>query len=165
MNEIVNADIVWPAKFDLSTHPVHVRNELGMPVPREKVWARLIRASNWPTWYPNSKRVRIEGGKADLALHARFRWWTFCTAIKSEVLEFKPYERIAWDARGLGVYAHHAWLIRETPEGCYVITEERQHGWAARAQDRLMPQRMSSGHQMWLERLSDWARGRDRNQS
>jgi uncharacterized protein YndB with AHSA1/START domain len=149
------ADILWPAEFDLSTHPVHVHNELAMTVPRERVWAWLIRATIWPVWYPNSNNVRIvEGAPTDLAYGTRFRWRTFSTAIESQVKEFEPYERIAWDARGFGVYAYHAWLLRETPGGgCHVVTEERQHGWAAKGQAVFLPHRMSNGHQMWLENL------------
>ena len=73
--------------------------------------------------------------------------------------KYDPEKQIGWDAHGLGVYAYHAWLIRETPEGCHVITEERQHGFGARAQALLLPQRMSTGHQMWLERLRNCAGG------
>jgi len=154
------SEIEWPADFDLSTRPVRVHNELAMAAPAAQVWAWLIRAPLWPIWYPNSKNVRIvQGDPTDLALGSKFRWRTFDVGIRSEVQKFDLEKQIGWDARCLGVYAYHAWLIRETREGCHVITEERQHGLLAKGQALAMPQRMSSGHQMWLERLRNCAGG------
>ncbi len=73
----------------------------------------------------------------------------------SRVLEFVPNERIAWDARGPGVLAYHAWLITPTPTGCHVLTEERQHGRIAWLQSVVLPNRMHYKHQIWLEGLKD----------
>jgi len=152
--------IRWSPEFSPPVCAVHVGNELAMAVPAAHVWAWLIRAQLWPTWYSNSKNVRIlNGAPPDLALGTRFRWRTFGAAIESEVVEFVPGQRIAWNATGLGVTACHAWLLRETTEGCHVLTEERQHGWAARFQHLVWPGRMPSGHQNWLESLRDYAAG------
>jgi len=152
--------IQWPEGFAPQRCPVHVRNELAMPIPAERVWAWLVRAALWPSWYPNSKNVRfLEGQPPDLALGTSFRWWTFGVTIESKVQELVPGERIAWDARGLGVLAYHAWLIWPTAEGCHVLTEESQHGWAARLGNLVRPTRMSHYHQLWLERLRNCAAG------
>jgi hypothetical protein len=62
----------------------------------------------------------------------RFRWKTFGITIESTVLEFLPYERLAWDARGTGLDAYHAWLIQKTNQGSNVIIEKTQRGWVAR---------------------------------
>jgi len=44
----------------------------------EQVWAWLVRATLWPTWYVNASRVRIlQGNGSDLALGTKFRWTTF----------------------------------------------------------------------------------------
>lgn len=129
-----------------------------MEAPVERVWAWLIRAALWPTWYRNSHRVRfLEGPPPDLALGTRFRWTTFSVRIESRVLELEPGERIAWDARGPGVRAYHAWLLRKTASGTHVQTEETQHGWAARLGSLLMPNRMFHHHQLWLEGLREQA--------
>ena len=129
-----------------------------MQAAPEVVWAWLIRATRWPTWYENSARVRfLEGDPPDLALGTRFRWKTFGVTIESTVLEFVPEEHIAWDAHGVGVDAYHAWVLHRTAQGCHVLTEETQHGWLARAGDLLMPRRMSKYHQLWLEGLRDKA--------
>jgi hypothetical protein len=50
--------------------------------------------------------------------------------------------------------AYHAWLLRETPQGCHVLTEEVQHGLLAQLQKKVWPGRMYRYHQIWLEALA-----------
>jgi hypothetical protein len=150
--------IRWPEEFDLSRNPIHVRNELVAPVPVDRVWAWLIRAALWPSWYVNSKNVCfLDSPPPDLALGTRFRWWTFDATITSTVCEFVPGERIAWNGEAWGIHVYHAWLIRPTPEGCHLVTEERQHGLLTRLNKIVRPNRMSEYHQIWLEALRDRA--------
>jgi hypothetical protein len=78
-------------------------------------------------------------------------------AIRSKVIEFQSPERIAWDAFGLGVDACHAWLIEPVAGGTRILTEETQHGWAARLNALFMPKRMHRFHQVWLENLGERA--------
>jgi Polyketide cyclase / dehydrase and lipid transport len=141
-------------KYDPRIAPVRVRNELVMNVAPERIWSVLVRAVEWPNWYPNSKRVRIESGGTDLYLGAQFSWCTFGVCLKSVVQEFAPFERIAWTAKAIGIDAYHAWLIVPAASGCRVITEETQYGWMARLADTMMPNRMHHYHQMWLDRLA-----------
>jgi uncharacterized protein YndB with AHSA1/START domain len=152
--------IEWPERYDPARAPVHVRNELESSATPEAVWAWLVRASLWPSWYPNSKNVRIDGGSStDLVKGSSFTWRTFGVAIRSTVLEFEPPQRIAWNGFGIGVDVYHAWLITSTTTGSHLLTEESQYGWAARLSSRLFPTRMSRFHQLWIERLSDAAQG------
>jgi uncharacterized protein YndB with AHSA1/START domain len=151
--------INYPAEHSPARSKVFVRNELTMAAPADVVWAWLVRAALWPTWYPNSSRVRIEDGtRSDLAPGARFRWKTFGVTIDSVVKEFVPPERIAWSADGLSVHAHHAWLLEPISGGCHVLTEETQNGWLAVLSHAVMPHRMYKGHAIWLERLHHQAR-------
>ncbi len=150
--------ICWPERYDPSRAPVHVANEVETPAPPEAVWAWLVRASLWPSWYPNASNVVLAGGAAELALGVSFMWRTFGVAIRSTVVEFGPCERIAWNAFGLGVDAYHAWLLTPIPSGTRILTEETQYGWAARAGAALFPKRMWNGHRLWLERLAERAR-------
>ncbi|MBU3696032.1 SRPBCC domain-containing protein [Dechloromonas sp.] len=149
--------VIWPARYSPNVAPVHVRNEIIIAAPPEVVWAWLIRATNWPTWYSNSQNVRQSDGiqLQDLALGSVFRWKTFGVAICSTVREFQPFNRLAWDAQGFGVDAYHAWVLTAHNEGCHVLTEETQYGWGARLLDFLMPQRMWKGHELWLSSLRD----------
>jgi uncharacterized protein YndB with AHSA1/START domain len=146
--------IQWPSEFQPEAAPVSVKNEIEIVAPPEKVWACLIRAAEWPDWYGNAKRVRFRrGSPPDLALGTRFRWWTFQVPIRSEVREFTPYRRLAWDAVGPGIRAYHAWLLTPTPKGCHVLTEEIQHGWGAQLSAFFRPNSMFEGHRQWLESL------------
>lgn len=52
-----------------------------------------------------------------------------------------------------------AWLIEPRPDGCRVLTEETQYGWARRLGGLFMPSRMHRWHQVWLEKLSEKAAG------
>lgn len=150
--------IRWPERYHPSKAPIHVRNELSITAPPETVWAWMIRAPLWPSWYPNSANVRIlEGMSPDLASGTRFRWKTFGVTIESSVKEFVPYERLAWDAHATGLDVYHAWLITKTPEGCHVLTEETQYGWLARLGTIFTPGRMHKLHQVWLDRLAEKA--------
>jgi len=146
----------WPPHYAPAAAPVYVRNELDMEAAPDVVWAWLIRAHLWPEWYSNSSNVRfVQGLPPDLMAHSRFRWKTFGVSLESTVREFIPLERIAWDARGLGVDAYHAWVISATSRGSHVITEETQHGWLARLGHFVMPWRMGKYHQIWLEQLRE----------
>jgi len=151
--------IRWPERHGPKETAVHVRNELDMPVSPEVVWAWLVRAGLWSTWYPEFQNVVIESGGPDLKLGSKFRWKTFGVTLDSRVEEFAPLERLAWSARSMGIDAYHAWLVQRLPSGCHVITEETQNGWVARLNNALRPKSLSRIHQTWLERLLEKAKG------
>ncbi len=114
-----DARINWPARFHPDVAPVHVRNELDMAAPPEKIWAELIRATAWPTWYPNARNVKLLSGGDALATGVRFRWTTFGATIVSEVAEFIPPSRIAWTGKAAGIDVYHAWLLTPSPRGTF----------------------------------------------
>ena len=150
--------IHWPKGFETENCSVHVHNELEIPISPERVWAWLIRAQLWPTWYTNSANIKfLSGQPPDLELGTKFRWKTFDVTTESTVLEFVPYERIGWDAHGTGLNAYHVWLIQKTAQGCHVVTEENQGGMVAQLGKALRPNRMSQQHQVWLEGLASKA--------
>jgi uncharacterized protein YndB with AHSA1/START domain len=147
--------IKWPDRYHPSRAPVHVVNELTIPASCEQVWAWLIRAPLWPSWYSNASDVRlVDRPQSELRLGTMFTWKTFGLRVKSTVQEFVPVERLAWSARGLGVDGYHAWLLLPRQSGTHVITEETQYGALARVQRLLLPGRMRRAHQRWLENLS-----------
>ncbi len=152
-------EVSWPDRYHPRNCPIHVRNELDMNAAPEKVWAWLIRATLWPTWYVNSANIKIlDGTGSNLQKGTRFRWKTFGVTLISTVHEYVPVERIAWDAHAFGVDAYHAWVLRPSARGCHVLTEETQHGWLARLGKLFMPNRMYTYHQLWLEGLAAKAR-------
>jgi hypothetical protein len=145
--------IRWPDRFQPGRAPVHVRNTIDVPSLPDRVWAWLVRATLWSTWYSNSANVVIEGGGPDLTPGVRFRWKTFGVSLTSKVEEFVPPERLAWTGRSFGVDVYHAWLISGTSSGCHVLTEESQYGVLARLDHAFRPRRMETLHQVWLESL------------
>jgi uncharacterized protein YndB with AHSA1/START domain len=154
-------EINWPEGFLPENSPVHVRNELFMKAPAAKVWDKLIHAALWPEWYSNSANVVIPGDASGyLKAGTKFTWRTFGVNLQSEIIEYVPGRRIAWTAKAFGIWAYHAWLIDETEAGAYVLTEETQHGWIARAGSIIFPRRMHRLHQVWLEQLEKRAAGK-----
>jgi uncharacterized protein YndB with AHSA1/START domain len=152
--------IHYPEQYHPSRASVFVSNELNMTASPEAVWAWLVRADLWSTWYPNCSNMQIENGnRSELELKTRFRWKTFGVTVASIVEECVPNERIAWSARTFGVMAYHAWLIEKKDGGCRVLTEETQTGWLSSLGKLLMPDRMSKYHQIWLEHLQEKAAG------
>jgi uncharacterized protein YndB with AHSA1/START domain len=153
------SEVRWPNHYEPSRCPIHVRNELDMAASPEHVWAWLTRPTLWPDWYLNSANVEIlEGPAPELGDGTRFRWKTFGITIGSTVLECVPNERVAWEAQAFGIDVYHAWVLRPSPKGCHVLTEETQHGWLARLGKLFMPNRMYKYHQLWLEALESKAR-------
>ena len=152
--------IKWPERYHPSRAPIHVVNELTIPASPDQVWAWLIRAPLWPSWYPNSSDVKlVDRPVTELRLGTMFNWRTFGVKVRSTVQEFVPPERLAWSARGLGIDAYHAWVLLPRDSGTHVVTEETQYGALARTGSILMPGRMHRGHQVWLEQLSLKAQG------
>jgi uncharacterized protein YndB with AHSA1/START domain len=150
--------INWPEKYAPERTRVHVKNELDMDSRPEIVWAWLVRAPLWPTWYSNSANVTIEGEGPDLKAGSQFHWRTFGVNLASRIEEFVPNERLAWSARGSGVDAFHAWLITPTPAGCHVLTEETQKGLLPWLNSKARPNHMGRWHQSWLEGLRSQAK-------
>ena len=151
--------IAWPERYATERAAVHVSNHISIEATPDRVWPWLVRASAWPSYYPNAKDVRIDGGADALSPDAHFTWKTFGVKVSSTVREFELNERIAWDGAAVLLDVYHVWLIEPRGSGCWVLTEENQNGLAARAQAVLMPRRMFDGHQLWLERLKAVAEG------
>jgi uncharacterized protein YndB with AHSA1/START domain len=149
-----NASIHWPTKFAPAVSPVFVSNSIDIDASPEKVWHWLTNAAAWSDWYVNASHMRILSPPGNhLQAGSIFKWKTFGVHLQSNVLEFVPQQRLAWDAKGIGIMAYHAWLIIPTPGGCRVLTEETQHGWLCRLSKAMMPGRMYKYHQIWLEGL------------
>src|SRR5271167_1392032 len=83
-------NIHWPAGFEPNKADLFAHNELLINASCERVWSHIVDASQWPTWYPNSKDVRIQGGERLLGSGTVFRWTTFGLTIESNVHEYVP---------------------------------------------------------------------------
>lgn len=145
--------IHWPEEFRPDRAPIHIRNELNLRASPASVWQVLIDAQRWPSFYPQASEVDLNGANT-LEPDLNFSWKTMGLRISCNVREFEPETRLAWDAKGVGTWAYHAWRITPTATGCHVLTEETQHGWLCRLGQLMMPGSLHiKWHQVWLEKL------------
>jgi Polyketide cyclase / dehydrase and lipid transport len=89
-------DIHWPAGFAPAKADLFAHNELIISASCARVWSHLIDAGRWPSWYPNSKDVQIQGAEQQLSSGTVFRWTTFGLSIESKVQEYVPNQRLGW---------------------------------------------------------------------
>ena len=144
----------WPAGFDPRKNPIYVRNDIAIGAPASEVFRRIARATEWPSYYPNSADVRLEGGATELRQGTKFEWTTFGTRQRSEVTLHDPDRAIGWTAKGGGVRAFHRWILEPAGDGrTLVVTEECQWGITAKLSRALLNPTMHAGHELWLERL------------
>jgi hypothetical protein len=86
-------DIHWPMGFEPEKADLFAHNDLIINASCERVRTHIIEATRWPTWYPNSKDVEIQGGDPVLRDRTVFRWTTFGLAIESKVHEYVLNQR------------------------------------------------------------------------
>ena len=90
----------------------------------------------------------------ELELGSRFRWFSFGAFVTSEVVEYEPAQRIAWDAKVLGGRGYHGWVLQRQAGGTFVRTEETQKGWGIQLVKPVLRPMMVRLHQRWLEGLA-----------
>jgi len=147
-------DIHWPDGFHPEQADLFAHNEIVVHASCEKVFANIVDAQVWPSWYPNSHNVKLLNSP-DGQLHegTRFLWDTFGVHIESRVHEFVPDSRIGWFGDGNGMNAYHTFLLLKTDEGCYIVTEEVVKGAGAIELREKQPNAMHEGHDLWLSTL------------
>jgi uncharacterized protein YndB with AHSA1/START domain len=147
-------DINWPDGFHPEQADLFAHNEIVVHASCEKIFANIVDAQVWPSWYPNSHNVKLLNSP-DGKLHGetRFSWDTFGVHIESRVHEFVPNSRIGWFGDGTGMNAYHTFLLLETDEGCHIVTEEVVKGPGAVEFREKQPNVMHEGHDLWLRSL------------
>jgi hypothetical protein len=147
-------DIHWPDGFHPEQADLFAHNEIVVYTSCEKVFANLIDAPVWPSWYPNSHTVKLLNSP-DGKLHegTQFSWDTFGVHIESQVHEFVPNSRLGWFGNGTGMNAYHTFLLIRTNEGCHIVTEEVVKGPGAVEFRQKQPNAMHEGHDLWLSTL------------
>jgi uncharacterized protein YndB with AHSA1/START domain len=148
-------EIHWPSGFDPEHAELFAHNERLIHASCERVWSHIVDATSWPTWYPNSRNIRILGGDRLLKKHSVFRWQTFGLNIESRIQEYVPYRRLGWYgyAPGSNPSFYHSWYLEPQGEGCFVVMDEAGIGADAAALRRSDETRMHRGHDLWLTAL------------
>ena len=157
-------DIIWPAGYVPGYTDNFCSNEIIVrDLQVVDLWPLLNTPELWPTYYPNSANVRIEGGMGpQLGYGTRFYFETFGFPVDAKVVEYVApvtgqAARIAWHGWAGSTLddrldVHHAWLIEELSGGrVRILTQETQVGAPAQALALAKPNPMINGHQDWLE--------------
>jgi hypothetical protein len=143
----------WPADTAPDDAAVFAHNERVLNTPAERAWSWLVRARDWPSWYGNARNVRIDGGGDLLYPGARFRWVTFGTPLRSEVVTFQEPTKLGWIWWCSGAYGFHGWELLTHPRGVRVVTEESQRGSKAARLAIPLHVALTIAHWHWLQRL------------
>jgi uncharacterized protein YndB with AHSA1/START domain len=146
--------IHWPDGFHPEQADLFAHNEIVIHASCERVFANIVDAAVWPSWYLNSHNVKLlNSPDGKLREGAQFSWDTFGVHIESQVHEFAPNSRIGWFGNGTGMNAYHTFLLIRTGEGCHVVTEEVVKGPGAVEFRQKQPSAMHEGHDLWLRTL------------
>ncbi|WP_322013869.1 SRPBCC family protein [Paraburkholderia sp. J12] len=151
--------IHWPGTPNPEVADVFSHNEIEIHAACDAVWAHLVDASRWPSWYPNSHNVKIAGGASQLGPHTHFTWETFGVHIRSTVAEYVPGSRLGWFGNGPQVAAYHTWWLVPDGPSCHVVTEEATKGPGAVASRQSDPAGLHDGHELWVTRLKKLSEG------
>jgi hypothetical protein len=144
-----SADIRWPDGLRPTEADLFAHNEIVIDATPERIWQRLIAATDWPNWYINASNVVVNDPSELLADGVTFDWTTFGLEISSTVVEFVQSARLGWYGRGKGLQAYHSWLLVAREHGTYVVMEEIGLGDAAKQLAQTDPGRMHTGHDLW----------------
>ena len=134
--------------------PIFTHNELFIAAPAERIFSALVRATEWPTFYANAKKIVLDGGARELTLGTLFHWTTFGVRVHTTVEELVPNRRLSWSGRALGSTAYHGWVFEPEDGGCLVITEETQQGFVPSIGRWFLRGGLLKWHQRWLEGLA-----------
>ena len=157
-----SADIHWPTGQHPEDADLYAHNEIMVNASCETVFANIVDAQSWPSWYPNSHNVVVHDSP-DNKLHegTKFSWDTFGVHIESTVHEFVPNSRIGWWGLGTGMKAYHTFLLVKTDQGCHIITEEVVRGEGAIKFRQEQPNTMHDGHDLWLKVIKERSEKQD----
>ena len=145
-----SASIHWPDGFDPAHADVFAHNSVVVNAPAKNVWAKLVAAPAWPTWYSNAGDVVVNDPSSQLGEDVTFNWTTFGFKIASQVAEFAPYTRLSWYGNGDRLRAYHTWLlIPRLGDSTHVVMEEVGMGDGAKHLALTNPGHLHRGHDLW----------------
>jgi hypothetical protein len=142
--------IHWPDGFDPENAGLFAHNTIVIAGSAERIWAKVIDAATWPTWYSNAGDVVVDSPFGKLGEAVAFKWNTFGLTVASTIAEYVPHERIGWYGTADQLRAYHTWLlIPRNDNSTYVVMEEIGMGHAAKNLAQTNPGHMHRGHDLW----------------
>jgi hypothetical protein len=151
--------VVWPAEFNPTKANWYVYNEIEINAKPEIVWAILIDAKKWHTFYSGAESPVefLDTTQTSLKNGMIFKLHTMGLHLLPEMKEFVPNERMAWEVRRGNLSAYHAWVIVPTAKGCRLITPEAQNGFLTHMQKIFLPNKLLKLHDSWLRLIKERA--------
>jgi hypothetical protein len=144
----------WPQKASPRECPIYACNAILVRADAPTIWSFLISALHWPEWYPYSADVRIAQNAEQLGYGVYFDWRTFDVSVHSQVEEWEPNRRIAWNAKAFLASTYHRWTIQAASNGfTQVVTEETQRGPLPTLLRPYLARRLKVQHETWLQNL------------
>jgi uncharacterized protein YndB with AHSA1/START domain len=143
----------WPSGSEPGRCPVYVHNELTTDAPPAQVWAWLVRADLWPSWFAGASKVRYVAGGPTLEVGARVSWRMLGASISVEVKRVEAGRQLDWEGGAAGVHAYHAWLLEPSGSGTRIVTDETERGPLPFVLRWYLRGALHRAHQEWLEAL------------
>jgi hypothetical protein len=92
----------------------------------DEVWTIISDIGDWPSWNPDVREARLEGG---LEPGSRLTWRAGPGTITSVLRSVLPGTELGWTGATRGVHAVHVWRLESVAGGTRVTTEESWSGW------------------------------------
>ena len=145
-----SANIHWPDGFDPDHADLFAHNAIIINASVESVWAKLITATAWPTWYSNASDVVVNDSSGQLGQDVTFNWTTFGLEDRQQDLRVRPAlpSRLVRQRRSVARLPH---LAAHPPvdHSAYVVMEEIGMGDGANHLALTNPGHMHRGHDLW----------------
>ena len=145
--------IRWPSEYTPGRSVFFVHNQIDIAAPPEVVWNIVTNVQAWPDWYVGATNLTVLSPDRRVGPGVVVSWRTMGLDFNSEVKEWEPPTRFAWESRKAVIQGYHAWLIVPTATGCRVITDESFNGFLAYMQRSFIPNKLHRLHQIFLEEL------------
>lgn len=92
------------------------------------VFTVISAIDDWPSWNPDVKSARLEGGVEPGTV---FRWKSGPSSLTSTLQVVDPPREIAWTGKTMGIKAIHVFRFEETDGGTLARSEESWEGLIA----------------------------------
>ncbi len=147
--------IHWPSGFDPVKAELFAHNEGWISAHCSIVWEKIVDVSRWPSWYPNSRDIVLDGEVPVITSQSRWKWKTFGFDVESNVNEFVVNSRLAWygNVPGKPRAFYHVWSLKPASGGCQVVTEEAAVGPDAAQLRKSNESLLHRGHELWIATL------------
>lgn len=148
-------DLDWPPELHPATAPVFTHNEIYIPSDPDRIWAQLIRATDWPEVYSYAYALHFEDDTGpDLTPDAELSWRSFGVRVAVFVTQFEPPYRLAWHGSRAGSHGYHGWVIDPVNDGCRVISQTTQSGLLPSLGRVVIRRLLRRSQKRWLEQLA-----------